>query len=470
MLPFLRNLLEVYFFFVLIYFLCIDFVYTLFLAVSWKQILTYKRRSSFSDLQPLIQSDLTYPVSIIVPAYNESKTIAESVSSLLKLKYGKYEVIVVNDGSKDKTLEQLINHFNLKRIKKYYYPFISTKEIRGIYKSQNPAYFNLLVLDKENGGKSDALNAGINISQYDHICCIDADSILEDDSLLKAMKPFHEDSTIVAVGGIVRIVNGCKITSGRVVKVGLPAKVLPIFQIVEYLRAFLSGRMFWNIFQGSLIVSGAFGILKKQMVIEIGGYSTDTVGEDMELVTRIHRVMLERKESYKIVFVPEPVCWTEVPDTIKGLARQRNRWHRGLLETLLRHIKMLLNPKYKMVGMGAMPYFFFIEFLGPIVEGFGYIMIIITFLLGILDLNFALIFLFVSIIYGTMFSVGAVLLEELSFRRYPNVKDVALLLSFGVIENFIYRQLTVLWRIKGTIDYFIGKRHWEKVERKGFTS
>jgi len=405
-----------------------------------------------------------------VPAYNESKTIAESVSSLLKLKYGKYEVIVVNDGSKDKTLEQLINHFNLKRIKKYYYPFISTKEIRGIYKSQNPAYFNLLVLDKENGGKSDALNAGINISQYDHICCIDADSILEDDSLLKAMKPFHEDSTIVAVGGIVRIVNGCKITSGRVVKVGLPAKVLPIFQIVEYLRAFLSGRMFWNIFQGSLIVSGAFGILKKQMVIEIGGYSTDTVGEDMELVTRIHRVMLERKESYKIVFVPEPVCWTEVPDTIKGLARQRNRWHRGLLETLLRHIKMLLNPKYKMVGMGAMPYFFFIEFLGPIVEGFGYIMIIITFLLGILDLNFALIFLFVSIIYGTMFSVGAVLLEELSFRRYPNVKDVALLLSFGVIENFIYRQLTVLWRIKGTIDYFIGKRHWEKVERKGFTS
>ena len=326
-----------------------------------------------------------------------------------------------------------------------------------------------MVIDKKNGGKADALNVGINVSRYPLICAIDADSILEDDALLKVSKPFLDDDRVIAVGGIVRIANGCTIERGRVIDVRLSDKLLPSFQVVEYLRAYLSGRMGWGAMNGLLIISGAFGVFRKEIVLAVGGYKHDTVGEDMELVVRMHRYCCERKIDHRVEFVPDPVCWTEAPESLKVLGRQRNRWHRGLLDTLLIHRKMLFNPTYGVLGWLAFPYFLFIELLGPVLEAIGYIAVITGFFLGIINIQMFILFFIVSVIYGVMFSVGAVVLEEISFRRYPRMQDLITLLLLGIVENFGYRQITVWWRVKAFWDYFRGVKSWGTMTRVGFT-
>ncbi|MBI4429308.1 MAG: glycosyltransferase family 2 protein [Ignavibacteriales bacterium] len=463
-------LIEIYFYGVIAYFIVVNMSYTILLLLSYREILYYMRHNSFSDYRITVQSELTPPISILAPAYNEEATVVESVRSLLKLNYGKYEVIVINDGSKDATLDRLIREFSLLPSNQVYEPVLETKPVRDIYKSHKPANRNLVVVDKENGGKADALNAGINVAQFENVCAIDADSLLEDDALQKVMKPFLEDDHVVASGGIVRIANGCEVVNGRVTKVSLSRKFLPIFQVVEYFRAFLSGRMAWQGLNGLLIISGAFGMFRRDVVIEAGGYNHETVGEDMELVARIHRTKLEKKEPYRVVFVPDPVCWTEAPESLRILSRQRNRWHRGLLDTLLIHRKMLFNKNYGIVGMAAVPYFFFIELLGPVFEFLGYISMIAMLALGILNVNMTILFFIVALFYGVMFSVGAVLLEEISFQRYPRARDLAMLLSFGVLENFGYRQITLWWRMKAFYDYFVkGVKTWGPMQRTGFS-
>ncbi len=468
MIPILQIILHLYFLYVILFFIVMNLTYTILLTLSYREIMKYMRHNSFSDFRPMLQSELTPPVTLLAPAYNEEPTVVDSVKSLLKLNYGMYEVVVINDGSKDKTLDVLKKEFELYRSKQVYNPALKAQAVRGIYRSHKTAYKNLVVVDKENGGKADALNVGINVARYEYVCAMDADSLLEDDALQKVMKPFLEDSTVVASGGIVRIANGCEIDHGRVVKVGLSHKLLPLFQVVEYFRAFLSGRMGWQGLNGLLIISGAFGMFKKSAVIEVGGYRHDTVGEDMELVARLHRIKLEKKEPYKVIFVPDPVCWTEAPESLQMLARQRNRWHRGLLDVMILHRKMLLNGDYGVVGLAAMPYFFFVELLGPVIEFSGYIISIVMYALGILNMKMVILFFIVSLFYGVMFSVGGVLLEEISFRRYPNPKHLALLLAMGVIENFGYRQLTAWWRIKAFYDHARGKRGWGLMQRKGF--
>jgi cellulose synthase/poly-beta-1,6-N-acetylglucosamine synthase-like glycosyltransferase len=465
----LELLTNGYLLFVVIYFIGVSITYTVLLVIAVREILSQLRHDKFCNFRLTVQSELTPPVSILAPAFNEGPTIIQSVRSLLKLSYGKYETVVINDGSRDETLATLIGHFKMYRSRHVYHPRIQTKTVRAIYKSRLPEYRNLVVVDKENGGKADALNVGINVSRYDYVCCIDADSILEDDALQKVMKAFLEDEKVVAVGGIVRIANGCEVVNGRVIKVGLSDRLVPVFQVVEYFRAFLSGRMSWQALNGLLIISGAFGLFKKKAITEVGGYKHDSVGEDMELIVRLHRRYLERKERYRVSFVPDPVCWTEAPETLKVLGRQRNRWHRGLLDTMLIHRKMLFNPRYGIVGMAAMPYFVFVELLGPVFEFFGYIAMAVMLATGTLNEQIALLFFIVALFYGVMFSVGAVLLEEMSFQRYPKPGDLALLLSFGVLENFGYRQLTAWWRVKAFWDYFRGKKSWGKMERKGFS-
>ncbi|HLF20160.1 MAG TPA: glycosyltransferase [Bacteroidota bacterium] len=466
---FVEILFESYFYFVVGYFIIVNLSYTILLILSYKEILYYLRHNSFSDYRSTVQSEITPPISILAPAYNEELTVVDSVRSLLKLNYGKYEVIVVNDGSSDGTLDRLIRQFYLLPSMQVYRPDLAAKPVRDIYKSHKPEYRNLVVVDKENGGKADALNVGINVAQYSYVCAIDADSLLEDDALQKVMKPFLEDDRVVASGGIVRIANGCEVVNGRVVRVALSNRFLPIFQVVEYFRAFLSGRMAWQAVNGLLIISGAFGMFKREAVIEAGGYNHDSIGEDMELVARIHRTKLERKEPYRIVFVPDPVCWTEAPESMKILSRQRNRWHRGLLDTLLIHKKMLLDRNYGVIGMAAMPYFLFIELLGPAFEFIGYISMVVMLALGILNVKMIILFFIVALFYGVMFSVGAVLLEEISFQRYPKARDLALLLSFGVLENFGYRQITMWWRVRAFYDYFVkGVRSWGTMQRTGF--
>jgi len=418
----------------------------------------------------IIQSEFSTPISVLAPAYNEQATITESVHSLLKLNYSTMEVIVINDGSGDKTLETMISEFGLRKSHQVYVRKIKTKPVRGIYVSDRPELKHLIVVDKENGGKADALNVGINVSQYPLFCAIDADSILEDNALLKVAKPFLEDERVIAVGGIVRIANGCEIERGRVKTVRLSRKRLPTFQVVEYFRAFLSGRMGWSAINGLLIISGAFGLFRKDVVLACGGYRDDTVGEDMELVARMHRYMYENKLPYKVVFVPDPVCWTEAPETLKILGRQRNRWHRGLLDTISLHRAMLFNPRFGVIGLLSMPYYFLFELLGPVIETLGYVFVVASYLYGVVHVQVLLLFFVVAIIYGMLFSVGAVLLEEISFHRYPRARDLFRLMVYAVLENFGYRQLTVLWRIKGLFDYFRGVTTWGAMQRKGFVT
>ena len=454
--------------FMIFYFASINLVYFLMLLFSFLSIRYYLRRNLLCDYRMIVQSEFTTPVSVLAPAYNESITIAESVHSLLKLNYSTMEVIVINDGSKDNTLEVLRQQFYLRKTRRMYVGQLPTRHVRGIYTSQKTEYKSLVVVDKENGGKADALNAGINVSRYPLFCAIDADSILEDDALLKATKPFMEDDTTIAVGGIVRIANGCTVQRGRVTNVALSKKFLPVIQVVEYFRAFLTGRMAWSAANALLIISGAFGIFKRSVVLEVGGYKHDTVGEDMELVIRLHRLMLESKRPYRIVFVPDPVCWTEAPETLSILQKQRNRWHRGLLDTLLIHRSILFNPAYGMVGLFAAPYFLLYELLGPVIEGLGYIVVLAMLLLGTLNTDILVLFFIVSVVYGMMFSVGAVILEEISFHRYPRAMDLARLIGHAFIENFGYRQLTAFWRIKAIIDYARGAKHWGSMQRQGF--
>jgi len=449
------------------YFIAINTTYFILLVISYFSVLRYQRRTENEQWRRIIQSPLTLPVSIIAPAYNEELTIEDSVRSLLMLEYPLYEVIVVNDGSKDKTLEKLRTAFNLYQIPADIEERVPCKKILGVYRSpDNP---NLVVVDKINGGKADALNAGINVSRYPLICAIDADSLLEGVSLLRVTKPFLEKpEKMVAVGGIVRVANGCTIEGGRVVRAGLSRAWLPLIQTVEYLRAFLFGRSGWSALNSLLIISGAFSFFRKDVVVAVGGYRQGSLGEDMELVVRIHRYLREQKKEYEILFLPDPICWTEVPESLKTLGRQRNRWQRGLIETLSIHRKMMLNPKYGTVGMFAFPYFVFFEMLSPLVELAGYIVAPISYALGMVDLAFFGLFLTAAILVGVVLSTMSVVLEEISFRRYPGISDIAKLVAASLLENFGYRQLTLLWRLKGTWDYLNGKTAWGKMERKGF--
>jgi cellulose synthase/poly-beta-1,6-N-acetylglucosamine synthase-like glycosyltransferase len=453
--------------FVLFYFLVLNTIYLVLFLISLGAVLHFVRRTFFSDYRQIMQSNMTWPISVIVPAHNEETTIVETVRSLLMVSYGEFEVIVVNDGSTDQTLKRLVEAFDLRRMDKVYRRSIDTQPVRAIYGSLVNTM--LTVVDKDKGGKADSLNAGINLSRYPLFCSIDADSVIEDNALLRVVKPFMEnpDETIAA-GGIVRIVNGCRVRDGRVVHIELPDEILPIFQVVEYLRAFLTGRVGWSLLRSLLIISGAFGIYKKREVIEVGGYSRDTVTEDLELVVRLHRHMRLNKKRYRMVFVPDPVCWTEAPGKLRDLMRQRNRWHRGLVQTLWRNRGMLFNPRYQTLGLFGIPYFFMFEMLGPFVETLGYLAIVLSLVLGLLNVQFFLLFLAVAILYGIFLSIAAVLLEEISFRRYPSWLDLAKLILFGILENFGYRQMLAVFKVKAFWDFLRQRRAWGRMRRTGF--
>lgn len=453
--------------FVLVYFVALNATYLFLFLVSLYEVLKFVKRTFFSDYHQILTSDLTWPISILVPAHNEEKTIVETIRSLQMVNYGEFEIVVVNDGSTDQTLKNLIEAFELRRLDKVYRRSIATKEIRGLY--GNLLIPNLVVIDKEKGGKSDALNAGINVARFPLFCSVDADSIIEDNALLRVVKPFMEHpKEMVAVGGIVRIANGCEVHEGRVAKIRLPDRALPIFQVVEYLRAFLTGRIGWSVMRSLLIISGAFGLYKKSEVIEVGGYDSTSDTEDLELVVRLHENCRRKGMKYRIVFVPDPVCWTEVPTTLRVLFRQRNRWHRGLLQSLWRHKKILFNPKYGVIGAFAFPYFLFFETLGPFIELLGYAAVIISIIFGIINWEFFFLFFALAVLYGVFLSIAAVLLEELSFRRYPGWLDLTKLVVYGILENFGYRQALSLSKVQAFWQFLTRRRGWGDMQRSGF--
>jgi len=453
--------------FVLVYFVMINLGYFAIFAVSLQELWRFVQRSFFSDYDQIRQSDLTLPVSLLVPAYNEAATIVESVRSLLKLNYGQYEIIIINDGSKDQTLETLMRAFDLQRWETPVRRKLRSRPIRAVYRSmQHP---NIVVLDKERGGKSDALNAGLDASRYPLFCSIDADSIIESDALLRLVKPFIESPhETVAAGGIVRVANGCRVEDGRVTEVRLPRSRLAVMQVVEYLRAFLAGRAGWSAARSLLIISGAFGMYRKQEIVDIGGYSSSTDTEDAELIVRLHRAMSDRRQPYRIVFVPDPVCWTEVPETWKVLTTQRSRWHRGLLQTLWLYRGMIFRRRYGAAGMFGMPWFIAFELLGPVVEIVGYVLIPLAWYVGILDRTFMVLFLVIAFVMGALLSVGALLLEEMAFRRYPTWRDLLRLLAYGFLENFGFRQYMSFVKVRALFEALWRRRGWGAMERRGF--
>ncbi len=394
-------------------------------------------------------------------------TIVESVRSLLCLHYPSFEVVVVNDGSTDDTLVRMLEAFSLRPVARQGDTAVSHRRVRGIFAAA--AQPKLLLVDKENGGKSDALNAGINLARAPIICSMDADSLLDPDALLRAARAFIDDPhRTVAVGGMIRLANGCRVDGGRVVAVGVPRNPLALLQTVEYLRVFVVARLAWSRLGALTIISGAFGLFSRQAVIDVDGYSHGTVGEDMELVVKLHRHFREKGRPYRITCVPEPVCWTEAPETLTLLGRQRARWHRGTLETFSRHRDMLFNPRYGRVGLLGFGCIFLTDIFGPIVELLGYATIPVFWAAGMLSTPYFLAVLSVSFTFGVAVSVGAVALEETGLRRFPKARDLLLLAGAAVIENFGYRQLNNFWRLAGTWQFLRKTHAWGAMTRRGF--
>lgn len=449
--------------FFLIYFIGLTAGYLL-LNLSSLTVVRKHALAARPDLMPRAWQSALPPVSILVPAYNEAATITGSVRSLLQLTYPEHEIIVINDGSSDNTLEVLRQKFELVEEPRLVRVQLHSKPVRGLWQSRR--YPNLRVLDKENGGKADALNAGINQAQYPLFCSVDADSILQRDSLQRIMRPFLEDPDTIAAGGTVRVANGCDIRDGMVRRAGLPARLLPRLQVVEYLRAFLFGRMGWAPINALLIISGAFGVFRKSAVVEAGGYREANMGEDMELVVRLHRHMRLAGRRYRIHFIPDPVCWTEAPEDLRTLRTQRIRWQRGLLESLMTHRALLFNRRAGPVGWVAYPFLLFFEAIGPLIEVVGYGVVIGLFLAGLLDLTSLLLFLLVAIGFGMLISMVALLLDELSFPVYPGRRNIMRLFTAALIENLGYRQLTSWWRLRGILQWLTrSKAHWGSMER-----
>jgi cellulose synthase/poly-beta-1,6-N-acetylglucosamine synthase-like glycosyltransferase len=448
------------------YFAIVNGTYLVFTVIAWRSLSNYLRGRTYSAVEEAFNSPFTPGITVILPAFNEAAGIVESVYSLLALRYPSYEVVVVNDGSTDDTLERLTAAFDLVPAHRAVRTAIPTQPIRATYVSRrSPA---VSVLDKRNGGKADALNAGISAAHCPYVCCLDADALIEADALLRVAAPILDDpDTVVATGGIVRIANGSTIDHGRVTGVRLPRQPLAVLQVLEYFRAFLIGRVGWTRLNALLIISGAFGVFQRQALEEVGGYATDTVGEDMELVVRLHRHFRARGIPYRIEFVADPVCWTEVPEDLRSLSRQRRRWHRGLGQTLWRHRHTTFNPRYGAFGLLAMPYFVFLEFLGPVVETFGTALTIVAFAVGELSGASFVAFLVLAFLVSILLSIAALTLEEFNFRRHQRTRDIVSLVFYTLLENLGYRQLNDLWRMIAFVDLARRKQGWGAQRRRG---
>jgi len=451
--------------FILVYFILLNGGYLLLNLLSIASLRRKGQERILEDL-PQVYSGLEPPISLLVPAYNEEATIAASVRSMLQLAYSELEIIVINDGSKDGTLEVLKKEFDLHPFPEAYRIQLETKPVNGIFRSTR--YPNLRVIDKVNGGKADSLNAGINASRYPLFCGVDADSILQRDSLQRVVKPFLNDATVVATGGTVRVANGCEVSGGFLTRVGLPDNIWALFQVVEYLRAFLFGRLGWSTVNGMLIISGAFGLFRKEVVIEAGGYRPKTIGEDMELVVRMHRLLRARRQPYRIEFVPDPVCWTEAPEDRQTLRNQRIRWQRGLSESLSANWGLVFSRNGGAPGWAAFPFMLLFEWLGPLVELGGYIFMAVAFAFGWISWQAFAVFLFVAIGLGILLSASGLLLEEMSFHIYPEPRHLAMLALIVLLENFGYRQINSWWRLVGLYRWATeGEASWGAMTRKG---
>jgi len=452
------------------YYLASNIAYLAMLLVALKTSAAHHRKLESHRVGWIKETPLAPPITIIAPAHNEEKSIRVAVRNLLEIDYPEFELIVVNDGSVDRTLDEMKEEFQLRLVRLVYVPEVASARVRGLYRSQVDR--RLLVVDKERGGsKADAVNAGLNGATAPYVCVVDSDSVLERDALLRIMVPVLEDPRrVVAVGGIIRVLNGSEIAGGQLRRVRLPRKSIEAIQVVEYLRAFLIGREAWA--QGNMltIISGAFGVFRSDLVRAVGGYRSASIGEDFDLVARLHRHLLDKGADYRIEFVPDPMCWTEVPSDLKSLGRQRARWQKGLLDVLWGNRNMLFRPRYGRIGFVALPYLWVFELFAPIIEIGGIFTIVLAASLGVLSRAFFVQFLLFGYAFATVISVGAVLQEEVTYKRYNDWQDVVRLVTYCFAEHFPYRQLHMIWRLQGLWQYFRGDVSWKPLKRQGLES
>jgi len=465
-----RDLLKVTDWAIFAYFVALNSGYLMLVCMAGLEFAKHLRRVPFAGADDMFRSPLTLPVSVIVPAYNEGAGIVAAVQAMTALRYPRYEIVVVDDGSTDDTFELLRNQFDLVEVPRvvpdevpYRTQVLSVHVARG-----NPEA--LTVVRKTNGGKSDALNVGINLARHPLVCMVDADSVLDPDALLSVAKPFGDDPLrVAACGGVVRIANGCRVIGGRVVDVRMPRQWLVRVQVVEYLRAFLMGRTGWSRLGGLVVISGAFGIFRRDLVVKVGGMAYDTIGEDAELVVRLHHYLRERGEDYRVIFVAEPVSWSEAPSSLKVLGRQRRRWHRGIAEILSKHRRMIGNPRYGRIGLVALPYYVVFELLAPFVELGALVLLPLGLWAHAVDLAFAWRFAVVAYGYGLLISLLSLFIEEVSFHRYPRWSDLLRGVLAAILENFGYRQLLAVWQVSGAVGAWRGRQAvWGTMHRLGF--
>jgi cellulose synthase/poly-beta-1,6-N-acetylglucosamine synthase-like glycosyltransferase len=455
--------------FVLVYFLALNTSYLGLIALAVREFRRHLRRRPYADLEDAYVDPTTLGVSVVMPAYNEEATIVESVRAMLSLRHPRAEVVVVVDGSTDRTFAVLQEAFDLVEVPR---AVPGDVPVRGAVRSVHAPRggFPLVVVHTVNGGKASANNVGINTASHPLVCMVDADCVLDPDALLTVAKPFTDDPEhVVAVGGVIRAVNDCPVTAGRVTEVRMPRRWLARIQVVEYLRAFLLGRSGWSALGALVVISGAFGLFRRDALVEIGGFDLDTLGEDAELVVRLHRHLRDRRRRYRLVFLPEPVAWTEVPETARVLGRQRRRWSRGLVETLWRHRDVIGRPRFGAVGVLALPFYLLFELLAPVVELGGLVVLVVGLLLGAVDGAFAVLFFLVAVGYGISLTLVALVVEEYSFHRYRGWRDLAVAVAAAVVENLGYRQVTAWWRLRGLIDSLLRRRAvWGQMTRVGF--
>jgi cellulose synthase/poly-beta-1,6-N-acetylglucosamine synthase-like glycosyltransferase len=466
MIYFLRVSNQVLFY----YYLLSNLGYLVMLLIALRTSAVHLRHMESIRFDWIKRSPLAPPITILVPAHDEEKSICTAVRNLLDLDYPELEVIVINDGSGDNTLQIMQQEFRLRPVRAVYIPQVVSAPLRALYRSDVDP--RLVVLDKEPAGsKADALNAGLNAATSPYVCIVDADSVLERDALLRIMVPVLADpKRVVSVGGIVRVLNGSEIEGGRIRRVRLPRKSIEVIQVVEYLRAFLIGREAWARGNMLMIISGAFGLFRTDLVRAVGGYRSCTIGEDFDLVARLHRHLLDKGADYSIEFVPDPVCWTEVPSDLRSLGRQRARWHNGLLDVLWPNKDMLFRPRYGLVGCLALPYLWLFELLAPVIELGGIATMVLAACLGVLSSAFFLQFILFGYAFATLISIGSVLQEELTYKRYNDWQDVARLVSYCFLEHFPYRQMHMIWRLQGLWQYLRGDMVWRPLKRQGLES